>query len=128
MDGPVGKPEDHDADRAVDMILAAPSMVVRVELGIQQSRHSTLNSYLEKLLYLLTGNFGRRGTNGLHTWLQPLFEVPACGQSCLEPTLLAILTPLGAAAALAFIVVGLIDVPIQRGIVRAADSMRHADH
>ena len=45
------------------MILAAESMVVRVELGIQQSRHSTLNSYLEKLLYLLTGNFGRRGTN-----------------------------------------------------------------
>lgn len=49
-------------------------------------------------------------------WLQPLFEVPACGQSCLEPTLLAILTPLGAAAALAFIVVGLIDMPIQRGL------------
>ena len=63
-----------DVERAVDMILAAPSMVVRVELGIQQSRHSTLNSYLEKLLYLLTGNFGRRGTNGLHTWLQPLFR------------------------------------------------------
>jgi len=56
------------------MILAASSMVVRVELGIQQSRHSTLNSYVEKLLYLLTGNFGRRGTNGLHTWLQPLFR------------------------------------------------------
>jgi anaerobic selenocysteine-containing dehydrogenase len=56
------------------MILAAPSMVVRVELGIQQSRHSTLNSYLEKLLYLLTGHFGRRGTNAIHSWLQPLFR------------------------------------------------------
>ena len=63
-----------DVERAVDMILAAESMVVRVELGIQQSRHSTLNSYLEKLLYLLTGNFGRRGTNAIHTWLQPLFR------------------------------------------------------
>lgn len=63
-----------EVERAVDMILAATSMVVRVELGIQQSRHSTLNSYLEKLLYLLTGNFGRPGTNGLHTWLQPLFR------------------------------------------------------
>lgn len=63
-----------DVERAVDMILAAESMTVRVELGIQQSRHSTLNSYLEKLLYLLTGNFGRRGTNALHTWLQPLFR------------------------------------------------------
>ena len=63
-----------DVERAVDMILAARSMVVRAELGIQQSRHSTLNSYLEKLLYLVTGNFGRRGTNGIHTWLVPLFR------------------------------------------------------
>jgi anaerobic selenocysteine-containing dehydrogenase len=62
------------AERAADMIIAAGSMVVRVELGIQQSRNSTLNSYLEKLLYLLTGNFGRRGTNNLHTWLQPLMN------------------------------------------------------
>jgi len=29
-------------------------MVVRVELGIQQGVNSTLNSYLEKLLNLLT--------------------------------------------------------------------------
>lgn len=61
-------------ERAVDMILAARSMVVRVELGIQQSRHSTLNSYLEKLLYLVTGNFGQPGTNGIHSWLVPLFR------------------------------------------------------
>ena len=63
-----------DAERAVDLILAAASMTVRVELGIQQSRHSTLNSYLEKLLYLLTGHFGRPGTNAIHSWLQPLFR------------------------------------------------------
>jgi anaerobic selenocysteine-containing dehydrogenase len=63
-----------DVERAADMILAARGMCVRVELGIQQSRHSTLNSYLEKLLFLLTGHFGRRGTNGLHSWLQPLIR------------------------------------------------------
>jgi anaerobic selenocysteine-containing dehydrogenase len=63
-----------DVERAVDMILAAEAMTVRVELGIQQGRHSTLNSYLEKLLYLVTGNFGRPGTNTLHTWLQPLWS------------------------------------------------------
>jgi hypothetical protein len=33
---------------------------VRVELSIQQGRHSTLNSYLEKLLFLLTGSCGVR--------------------------------------------------------------------
>ncbi|HEX6492280.1 MAG TPA: molybdopterin-dependent oxidoreductase, partial [Candidatus Dormibacteraeota bacterium] len=62
-----------DVERAVDLIVAAASMCVRVELGLQQSRNSTLNSYLEKLLYLLTGNFGRPGTNNLHSWLQPLW-------------------------------------------------------
>ncbi|ADJ49354.1 molybdopterin oxidoreductase family protein [Amycolatopsis mediterranei S699] len=62
-----------DVERAVDLMCAAKAMTVRVELGIQQGRHSTLNSYLEKLLYLLTGHFGRRGTNNLHSWLLPLW-------------------------------------------------------
>jgi anaerobic selenocysteine-containing dehydrogenase len=65
--------ERADVERAVDLILAARAMTVRVELGIQQGLHSTLNSYLEKLLFLVTGNFGRQGTNNLHTWLQPLW-------------------------------------------------------
>ena len=60
-------------ERTVDMIMAARGMVVRVELGIQQGLNSTLNSYLEKLLFLLTGHFGRAGTNTLHGWLQPLW-------------------------------------------------------
>ena len=59
-------------ETAVDMILAASSMTVRVDVGLQQARNSTLNSYLEKLLFLLTGNFAKRGANGLHTWLAPL--------------------------------------------------------
>ncbi|WP_407157823.1 molybdopterin-dependent oxidoreductase [Bradyrhizobium sp. STM 3557] len=60
-------------ERCVDMILAAKAMTVRVELGIQQGVNSTLNSYLEKLLIMLTGSFGRKGTNQLHSWLQPLW-------------------------------------------------------
>ena len=43
------------------------------QLGIQQGINSTLNSYLEKLLIMLSGNFGREGTNQLHSWLQPLW-------------------------------------------------------
>ena len=62
-----------EIERCADLVTAAKAMVVRVELGIQQSRNSTLNSYLEKLLIMLTGSFGRRGTNQLHTWLQPLW-------------------------------------------------------
>lgn len=37
------------------------------DLGIQQAPHSTLCSYLEKLLYLLTGNFGVPGGMQIHT-------------------------------------------------------------
>jgi anaerobic selenocysteine-containing dehydrogenase len=53
-------------------LAAAERAVVRADLGVQQSYHSTLNSYLEKLLFLITGNFGRRGTNNLHTFFMPL--------------------------------------------------------
>jgi anaerobic selenocysteine-containing dehydrogenase len=62
-----------EIERCADLVTAATAMVVRVELGIQQSRNSTLNSYLEKLLIMLTGSFGRSGTNQLHSWLQPLW-------------------------------------------------------
>ena len=37
------------------------------DLGIQMGVHSTLNSYLEKLLVILTGNFGVPGGMNLHT-------------------------------------------------------------
>lgn len=47
----------------------AKTATVRADLGIQQSLHSTLNSYLEKLLFLLTGNFNKAGGN----FLAPLF-------------------------------------------------------
>jgi anaerobic selenocysteine-containing dehydrogenase len=51
---------------------AAESACTRHDLGVEHSLHSTLNTYLEKLLSLVTGNFGRRGGNNLHTQLVPL--------------------------------------------------------
>ncbi len=50
----------------------AASVAILEDLGIQQAPHSTLSSYLEKLVYLVTGNFGRRGTMNLHTQLGQL--------------------------------------------------------
>jgi anaerobic selenocysteine-containing dehydrogenase len=50
----------------------AASVSILEDLGIQQAPHSTLNSYLEKLACLLTGNFGRRGGTNLHTHLGAL--------------------------------------------------------
>ncbi|MCO7570827.1 molybdopterin-dependent oxidoreductase [Pseudomonas chlororaphis] len=51
----------------------AQTACVRIDLGIQQTLHCALNGYLEKLLYLVTGNFGIKGGNNLHTLLIPLF-------------------------------------------------------
>ncbi len=50
----------------------ADSVSIFEDLGIQQAPHSTLNSYLNKLIYLLTGNFARRGGMNLHTRLAGL--------------------------------------------------------
>jgi len=61
-----------DVVRVARRIGTARSASVRVDLGLQQSLHSTLNSYLEKLLSLLPGHFGRPGCNALHTFLMPL--------------------------------------------------------
>lgn len=47
----------------------AKAASTRHDLGVEHSLHSTLNTYLEKLLFLITGNFGRPGTNNLHNWL-----------------------------------------------------------
>src|ERR1700687_3212771 len=54
--------------RAVAQRIAqAASVSIFEDLGIQQAPHSTLNSYLEKLIYLLTGNFARAGAMNIHT-------------------------------------------------------------
>lgn len=50
----------------------AKTLAVRSDLGLEQSHNSTLNSYLVRLLFLVTGNFGKEGTNCLHTALLPL--------------------------------------------------------
>ncbi|MEP0920002.1 molybdopterin-dependent oxidoreductase [Leptolyngbya sp. DQ-M1] len=56
----------------VQRLTRAKSACVRVDLGLQQSRNSTLNSYLEKLLFLLTGNLGKRGGNTFHSFFLPI--------------------------------------------------------
>jgi len=59
-------------ERVAHALAGARAACVRVDLGLQQSMHSTLNSYLEKLLFLVTGHFGKRGCNNFHTLFLPL--------------------------------------------------------
>jgi len=51
---------------------AAQTVVIRSDLGIEMSLNSTLNAYLKRLLFLVTGNFNKHGTNHLATWFVPL--------------------------------------------------------
>jgi formate dehydrogenase len=53
--------------KAARLIGGAKSVSVLEDLGIEMAPHSTLNSYLEKLLYVLTGNFGQPGTMNIGT-------------------------------------------------------------
>lgn len=61
-----------DVYKAARMIAEAESCAVRTDLGIEQTLNSTLNAYLRSLLYLITGNFAKRGGNNLHTALVPI--------------------------------------------------------
>jgi anaerobic selenocysteine-containing dehydrogenase len=71
-----------DVRRAARRIASARNGVSMYEdLGIQQGQHSTLNSYLEKLAYLLTGNFGVPGGMQIHTRFASLAGGGRPGQS-----------------------------------------------
>ncbi|TNM41248.1 molybdopterin oxidoreductase family protein [Nocardioides albidus] len=48
-------------------IAAAESACTYEDLGIQQAPHSTLSSYLNKMLWILTGNFAKQGAMFLHS-------------------------------------------------------------
>ncbi len=44
-------------------IASAESVSVFEDLGMQMSVHSTISSYIQRMIWLLTGHFGRKGTN-----------------------------------------------------------------
>ena len=58
---------------AARRIGGADSVAVFEDLGVQQAPNSTLCSYLNKLLWILTGSFGKPGGQHMHSWFGPLF-------------------------------------------------------
>ncbi len=66
---------------AARRIACAESVSVFEDLGIQQAPHSTLCSYLNKLLWILTGNFAKRGAQHLHSSFAPLFAAGGVGRT-----------------------------------------------
>lgn len=62
--------------QATRRFAAASSAATYEDLGVQQAPNSTLTSYLNKLLWILTGNFGKPGTMFLHSWFVSLAGAP----------------------------------------------------
>lgn len=66
---------------AARRIACASSAAVFEDLGVQQAPNSTLCSYLDKLLWILTGNFAKRGGQHLHSTFAPLFSKSGVGRT-----------------------------------------------
>ncbi|MFZ0833828.1 MAG: molybdopterin-dependent oxidoreductase [Mycobacterium sp.] len=66
---------------ATRRIARADSVAVFEDLGIQQAPNSTLCSYLNKLLWILTGSFAKRGAQHLHSSFAPLFRTGGIGRT-----------------------------------------------
>ncbi|MEP4648970.1 MAG: molybdopterin-dependent oxidoreductase, partial [Ilumatobacter sp.] len=60
--------------RATRRIASASSVAVFEDLGTQMNRHSTLVSYLEKLVWTLTGNFANHGGQQIPSSMVPLVK------------------------------------------------------
>jgi anaerobic selenocysteine-containing dehydrogenase len=63
---------DSNAVREFTRLFAARKTAMRSDLGILMGRHSTLNSYLELILLVLTGRIGAKGGNVFLGHLMPL--------------------------------------------------------
>jgi anaerobic selenocysteine-containing dehydrogenase len=57
---------------AARRIAAASSVAVLEDLGVQMNRDSTMVSYVEKLVWLLTGNLGKRGAQYAFSNMTPI--------------------------------------------------------
>ncbi len=82
---------------AARRIARARSAAFFEDLGVQMNRHSTLVSYLHRLLAYGTGNYGRPGSAYPVTSLQPLFSASSIGKDYRTPVthsrIIAGLTP-----------------------------------
>jgi len=68
--------------RAARAIGRAERLSSMEDLGVQMNRHSTLASYLHRLLWMLTGNFGKPGTHYVPT---PLVDFTNGAQKRTSP-------------------------------------------
>lgn len=63
----------------------AKSVSVYEDLGIEMAPHSTLVSYLQRMIWVLVGSFGKPGAMTAHTSMAPLFSYGATGSEPRDP-------------------------------------------
>jgi len=67
---------------AARRIASAKSVSMIEDLGVQMNLHSTLNSYLNRLVWLLTGNYGKAGANNAFV---PFLNLSNSNRSTAKP-------------------------------------------
>ena len=60
--------------RLAKRLSTAKSIAWHEDLGVQMNRHSTLVSYLHRILWLITGSFGRLGTQYISNCIKPMLS------------------------------------------------------
>lgn len=63
----------------------ADSISIYEDLGIEMAPHSTLVSYLQRLIWVLTGSFAKPGGTTTHSGMAPLFNYSTSGREPATP-------------------------------------------
>ena len=63
----------------------AKSVAFYEDLGIEMGPHSTLVSYLQRVVWVLLGNYGNYGGMSVHSYAAPLFNYKASGSEPTDP-------------------------------------------
>jgi len=66
-------------------LAAAESVAFYEDLGIEMAPHSTLVSYLQRVVWVLLGNYGNQGGMSVHSYAAPLFNYKASGSEPTDP-------------------------------------------
>ncbi|MEM9562468.1 MAG: molybdopterin-dependent oxidoreductase [Actinomycetota bacterium] len=74
-----------ELETVADRIGRASSVAILEDLGVEMAPNSTLVSWLQKLVWALTGHFAKPGGMNTHSSMAPLFSYSAAGAEPTDP-------------------------------------------
>ncbi|MEL6982674.1 MAG: molybdopterin-dependent oxidoreductase, partial [Actinomycetota bacterium] len=72
-------------EAVADRIGRADSVAILEDLGVEMAPNSTLVSYLQKLVWALTGNFAKPGAMNTHSAMAPIYNYASAGSEPPDP-------------------------------------------